>query len=438
MIKFIKKNLKLIIFNLLFSFLILFIALFSVYMLTDFVVKNYPKYTYYPEYQSYLKAIYRRIPSENLKNDYNVKFLPSTQYEKIQLKKVKLRFLDEYYTKRNEAPYKFSWRPFHIESQKNNIVLLDYTGNIYKIKDEALSSKKNNIKLSAIPSNLKEGFYLDIFVLNDDLFVSYKTFLENEKCYSIKISRAKIDYNILVFEDFYSPTDCDKSIGGGRMQAYNHLGNEGIILTTSNDFRPIADEKPQSDSSIFGKTIFIDLTKKSSIVFSKGHRVSQGLFVNKEKNIILSTEHGPRGGDEINKIEFKKNYGWPIVSYGEQYDFKYGKTPFFKKDHEKEGFEEPIFAFVPSVGISELIKINNEFSVHFKDNYLISTLNDRSLYRVKFNSSYNRLIYIEKIYIGERIRDLNYKENGNQILLAFEETSELGIMTKFNYSDSRP
>jgi hypothetical protein len=441
MIKFVKKNLKLIIFNLLFFIIILFIVLFSAYKFIDFVVKNYPKYSNYPQYQSYLKSLYHRIPLVNLRNDYNVKFLPNIQYEKIELRKVKLKFLDEYYTKNHEKERSHwsSWRPFHIETQKKNIILLDYLGNIYRIKDDELSLKKNKINLSSIPSNLKDGFYLDSFILNNDLFVSYKSFLENEKCFSIRISRAKIDYNLLTFEDFYSPAECEKSIGGGRMQAYNHLGKEGIILTLSNDSRPIVDEKPQSDSSIFGKTIFIDLDNKNSIIFSKGHRVAQGLFVDREKNVILSTEHGPRGGDEINKIEFKKNYGWPIASYGEQYSFQYGETPYFKKNHEKEGLEEPIFAFVPSVGISELIKINNEFSTHFfKDNYLVSTLNDRSLYRVKFNSSYNRLIYIEKIYIGERIRDLNYKENGHQILLAFEENSELGIMTKFNYSESIP
>ena len=52
-----------------------------------------------------------------------------------------------------------------------------------------------------------------------------------------------------------------------------------------------------------------------------GHRVIQGLSVN--DGIIISTEHGPRGGDEINKILSNKNYGWPIVSLGERYDFKY-------------------------------------------------------------------------------------------------------------------
>ena len=143
MIKFVKKNLKLIIFNLLFFVLILFIVLFSIYKLTDLVVKNYPKYYNYPKYQSYLKALYHRIPLENLRNDYNEKFLPNTQYEKVELRKVKLKFLDEYYMPLDQLDkYWHSWRPFHIETQKKNIILLDYLGNIYRIKDGDISLKK--------------------------------------------------------------------------------------------------------------------------------------------------------------------------------------------------------------------------------------------------------------------------------------------------------
>ena len=78
----------------------------------------------------------------------------------------------------------------------------------------------------------------------------------------------------------------------------------------------------------------------------------------------------------------------------------------------------------PSEGIDRFIWIYNRVALPY------------GTYRVKFNSDYNRLIYKEKIYIGKRIRDLNYRENGNEILLALEESSELGILTKFNYSES--
>ena len=67
--------------------------------------------------------------------------------------------------------------------------------------------------------------------------------------------------------------------------------------------------------------------------------------------MIISTEHGPRGGDEINIINFGKNYGWPISSYGEPYNFenKSKEIYHYKKNHSNLGFEEPVFTYVPSM-----------------------------------------------------------------------------------------
>jgi len=94
------------------------------------------------------------------------------------------------------------------------------------------------------------------------------------------------------------------------------------------------------------------------------------------------------------------------------------------------GFEEPIFAFVPSIGISEIIKLPNNFSDNFVDNFFVSSLNGRSLYRIKFNENYTKVIFNEKIFIGERIRDLKYYSKMNIILLALEEKGKLGILSK--------
>ena len=73
-----------------------------------------------------------------------------------------------------------------------------------------------------------------------------------------------------------------------------------------------------------------------------GHRNPQGLFFDKENNLILETEHGPMGGDEINLIEVKKinekeiqNYGWPVVSAGEHYR---GRIKANKQKYEKYPF----------------------------------------------------------------------------------------------------
>ena len=148
------------------------------------------------------------------------------------------------------------------------------------------------------------------------------------------------------------------------------------------------------------------------------------------KNIILSTEHGPRGGDELNRIYHNKNYGWPIASYGNSYK---DKNLTYKKSHHKHSFEEPLLVFLPSIGISELIFLPNKFDDKWHDNILVSSLNGRSIYRIKFVSSkFEKVLYNEKIYIGERIRDIKYIDKYNLIILALERTGSLGILKKLN------
>ena len=92
-----------------------------------------------------------------------------------------------------------------------------------------------------------------------------------------------------------------------------------------------------------------------------------------DENIILATEHGPFAGDEINKIQQGLSYGWPVSSYGEKYSRgQSNEPPNYKKSHKKYGFEEPIFSFIPAIGISEIIKLPNNFSEMWQDNFLIA------------------------------------------------------------------
>ena len=121
-----------------------------------------------------------------------------------------------------------------------------------------------------------------------------------------------------------------------------------------------------------------------------------------ENDIILSTEHGPRGGDEINLIKYGKNYGWPIASYGS----KYLKNENYEFNHSKLNFEEPIFAFLPSIGISEIIKVSNKFDNLWDESFLVASLNKETLFRIMFSKNFSKVILIEEIFIGQRIRDL--------------------------------
>ena len=166
------------------------------------------------------------------------------------------------------------------------------------------------------------------------------------------------------------------------------------ILLSLGDYRSrfLAQDK----ESVNGKIIKINVNNSNYEIVSMGHRNAQGLYFDKENNFILESEHGPEGGDEINLIEVNNinkdeplNYGWAIVSAGEHYngknevnEKKYKKYPLYKS-HSEYGFIEPLKSFVPSIGISEISKIE-------QNRYVVGSMREgmvgRSLYFFELNN----------------------------------------------------
>ena len=89
------------------------------------------------------------------------------------------------------------------------------------------------------------------------------------------------------------------------------------------------------------------------------------------------------------------------------------------------------FSFVPSIGISEIMRVPNKFSKNWQDNFLLASLNGASLYRIKFSPKFDKIIFKEKIFINRRIRDLKYSDKYNVIILALEDWKEIGILKQY-------
>ncbi len=370
--------------------------------------------------------------TNNLFNDYNAKFLPETQLINLNYETKKIKFDDSFQTTTDKFEYiikmpdntQTHFLSFFIDIYQNDLILADYIGNIYLLDFNELQNDKKKIIPTKINSNLETNKILDILIINEELYVSFAN-KKKDNCYNWNISKAKINNRKLDFINIFSSEECSSQNyyqpHGGRMQSYKNDNSDGILLT-------IGANTPNKniDNSIIGKILFIPLDTLEFIEFSKGHRNTQGLLVH--NNTILSTEHGPRGSDEINKIEYNKDYGWPYASYGEPYGDK-KKEPVFYKEHDKYGFQEPLFAFSKAVGISELIHLPNSFSDFWNNNFLISSLWGQSIYRTKLDDTFEKVLLIEKIYIGQRIRDLKYHSTLNAILLALEETGEIAIIT---------
>ena len=370
--------------------------------------------------------------------NYNQVLLPETQFVYINFREVLLDKLSiEKDSSYGELANLSLTRKFFMEQFNDNVIIVDGLGKIFFFNKKFISDIKD-FNLVQIESNLysQDIRVNDVLILNNEIYISYAEFgTEAKDCRTLNISKAKISKNKLDFEIFFKSKECRPGGTAGTMVFYNHEGKDGLLLTTgissaAGKQRNLA----QDDNSLWGKILFIDFETNNYIIFSKGHRVPQGLTT--ENNFILSAEHGPRGGDEINLIQFGKNYGWPLSSYGEPYFYgvrtkrteekNYLDMPRYLKNHSNHGFIEPIYSFVPSIATNQIIKVPDNFSNHWKNNFLVTSLEGRQIQRILFDKNFTKLIFNEKIYIGSRIRDICYIKEFNVFLLALEGDASPG------------
>lgn len=165
--------------------------------------------------------------------------------------------------------------------------------------------------------------------------------------------------------------------------------------------------------SHLGKLIRLELATGEVEVVASGFRNPQGLARDAQGN-LWQTEHGPLGGDELNLLKPGLDYGWPYVTHGIQY----GRTvwPFSSSQGRHDGFEEPVYSWVPSIAISNIIFSDGQQFPLWKDDLLIASLRNHSLFRVRMRDE--RPVFIEKIEIGDRIRDIAQMPDGRIALLS--------------------
>ena len=199
-------------------------------------------------------------------------------------------------------------------------------------------------------------------------------------------------------------------LGGAVVEKDNYIFiSIGAPEWDSNKISSLAQKKDYLYGKVLKikKDFFLGLSNEEPIIdiFTYGHKNPQGLTISKE--LFFSIEHGPQGGDEINLIDENKNYGWPQVSYGTEYNN--GKS-YVRYD---EKFQKPLFTFLPSVAPASLnICPDNLKKYYSKDICLMFlTLRDMSLYIVLINEEKLNVISYEKFKIGERLRHFGLKNN---------------------------
>jgi hypothetical protein len=332
----------------------------------------------------------------------------------------------------------------YIDFHEDNIIVLSSRGILAFKKnieetEENFQQIKNNINefIGINQFNKLEWFSLkDLFIFNNKVFVSYTEEIK-EDCWNTSVIYGDINYENIVFRKLFSPKECVHSTNnidnefnahqsGGRIINFD----DNHILLSVGDYR--SRHLAQDVNSVNGKVIKVNFDNSNYEIISMGHRNPQGLFYDKENNFILETEHGAQGGDEINLIEISKinkdkiqNYGWAISSAGEHYGGKnieknkkkYEKYP-LHNSHSEHGFIEPLKSFVPSIGVSEIVKIG-------QNKYVVSSMTGNSLYFFELNKQ-KQIINLNRVEVFERVRDLRF--NNNQLFLFMEDTASIGVL----------
>jgi glucose/arabinose dehydrogenase len=166
------------------------------------------------------------------------------------------------------------------------------------------------------------------------------------------------------------------------------------------------------DGSVPADNPFIGRAGAKPEIWSYGHRNEQGLAINPASGDLWEIEHGPRGGDEVNIIGKAKNYGWPVIGYGIDYNGA--------KIHEstaKDGMEQPIKYWVPSIAPSGMTFYTAALFPKWTGSLFTGALAGRMLVRLSLNG--NTVTGEERLLpnLNERIRDVRQGPDGALWLL---------------------
>lgn len=138
----------------------------------------------------------------------------------------------------------------------------------------------------------------------------------------------------------------------------------------------------KDDGTIPTDNPFVNTPNAVKSIWTYGNRNPQGLIFDKVNNRIWEVEHGPMGGDELNLIEKGKNYGWPVITYG----MNYNGTP-ITNITEKEGMEQPKHYWVPSIATCGMTLVTSDKYPEWKGNFLVAALAKQHISRVEMNGT---------------------------------------------------
>ncbi|HET6390898.1 PQQ-dependent sugar dehydrogenase [Hyphomicrobium sp.] len=177
----------------------------------------------------------------------------------------------------------------------------------------------------------------------------------------------------------------------------------------------------KTDGSIPEDNPFVGRSDVLPEIYSYGHRNPQGLIGNVGDGQLWSIEQGPKGGDELNLVTAGSNYGWPVVTYGVDYD-----DSIISNQTSAPGMVDPVYVWVPSLATASLVSYyGNVMPDDWRGDFLVGSLAGECLVRLRMDSG--RVVKEERYLHNKigRIRDVKVAPDGYIYLLT--DSSEASI-----------
>ncbi len=287
---------------------------------------------------------------------------------------------------------------------------------LFDREDETLQSLGRVIKSNERLNDSRFAI-TDIAVLEEQekvisLLISFPQYSQKNRCVSLVLYKYDLKLaatvSVVRGKQWFKSSPCVPisavQHAAGRIEV---IDKKNVYLTTGDlGFPKIGDRKARGTlGSIY---------KVSSSAFervSQGHRNPQGVqLIGKD---LYISEHGPRGGDEINLIDLGRDYGWPFVTYGQPYGSGDYVRP--SKTGTHEGFTKPLYYWVPSVAPTELILLPDDPRWgSWSGQLVMGTLRENALIFLQLMSK-REVGQVANVNVGERIRDLEVGNDGSII-----------------------
>jgi len=219
-----------------------------------------------------------------------------------------------------------------------------------------------------------------------------------------------------------------------------HFGSRIVIAPDGNLFVTTGDrvflkEEAQNPKNHLGKVIYITADGAPASakpagegwdpkVWSIGHRNMQGATFDTATGQLWTIEHGAQGGDELNRPEAGKNYGWPVITYGKNYGgAKIGEG------QSKPGLEQPVYYWDPSIAVSGLLLYTGDLFPGWKGNLLVGSLKGNQVQRLVLDNGEVTAheVLAEDTY--QRVRDVRQGPDGAVYLLTDDPNGRIVRLT---------